>query len=172
MINLSLEIDPSQPVPVKVLRDTAKYLLALSGAAVVQEIEEPKKPVIEKPIEKIETPVNTNDPEIDSEGVKWDYKVHSSRKLKTPDGRWKAKRNIEVQPNTPLPVMNIPAPPPQAPAEDLLGKFMSLVTDKIVKGKMTHNDLAKFLNENGIADVPSIQNYPHLLPELIRKIEV
>jgi len=171
-LSIVITIDTVSPVDVKDLRNTAKYLLALSGASVVQEIETPREK-LEQPI-----PVEVNiipptaaapELELDTDGKPWDYKLHSSTKAKNKDGRWKLKRNIEQ--NAPV-EQPIAAPTPVPPPEDLLGKFMGKVTERIVSGKMTHNALSTFLRENGIPDVPSIQNFPHLLPDLIKKIEV
>jgi hypothetical protein len=157
-LNIVITIDSVSQNDVKDLRDTANYLLALSGASLAQVVEVP-----------FVTDENRKSPssDVDADGITWDYKIHSSTKAKNKDGRWKLKRNVEPEVATPAPVV---VPPP--PAEDLLGKFMSKVTEKIVSGRMTHNSLSAFLSSNGIPDVPSIQNFPHLLPDLIKKIEV
>lgn len=192
MINITLEINPHQPMPVKILRDTAKYLLALSGASVVQEIEDGEELTevkkvhqeLRETVGRPSAPSVTSNEEVDIDGKPWDYRFHSSKKTKTMDGRWKLKRNVEqvgtmteqamVQAGM-IPAAPVVPPPPALPIpaahpEDLLAKFMGKVTEKIVSGQMTHQILGAFLKEHGIPDVPSIQNYPHLLPELIKKI--
>lgn len=186
-IDITIRINPAEPLPVSLLRETAKYLLFISGANLVQEQEakndtvnndgninlsvgsdgssEDVRKTVESPVPEWHNPQLANN-ELDIDGKAWDYKMHSSKRTKNQDGRWKVKRSTDSAVKTVA--EQAPTPPP---AEDLLGKFMSKVTEKIVAGKMTHAVLANFLRENGIPDVPSIQNYPHLLPELIRKIE-
>lgn len=92
-----------------VLRETAKFLLALAGDHLVAEqdmpvtvthVQEPESYIVGE-----EVPENSYEPEVeaitfggnekDIKGLPWDHRIHARTRTKTADGAWKLMRGVD-----------------------------------------------------------------------------
>lgn len=192
-INLKIEQDF---IPINLCTETARYLLALAGiqdaTAFIKSRGDNNHDVASDNGHSINESDNdrNNNPitsvphdgvEVDVIGVPWDYRIHSSSKNKTADGKWKMKRNIsektaeKINENNKTalaaPKLDAPVVPPPPVQIDLFPKFMTIITEAISRGKTNHLAINKMLQNYGIPDVISVNLRQDLIPVLITEIE-
>lgn len=181
-VEIHMKIEPDF-VPVNLYIETARYLLALAGV---------NQPGLEKKncdtifnfgVSTDESDSNGDNSnvvmpavELDSAGQAWDYRIHTSNKTKTLDGKWKMKRGINDKLVSKVTednktALEAPVIPPPPISIDLFPDFMKLATSKISEGKLNHLSLVQLLQQKGIPDIPSAKIRPDLIPILISEIE-
>lgn len=173
-IELHLKIEPDF-VPANLCIETARYLLSLAGVKSFEfDKEKQNADVVNHGgrTDEFSDRGNTNNLnlDLDSEGLAWDYRVHSSSKTKTAEGKWKMKRNVPekiIVEATKNNKSTLEAPPPP----DLFPEFMKTATAKISAGKLDHLSLAKLLQARGVPDISAVKVRQDLIPEFIRDIE-
>ena len=176
-IELHLTLEPDF-IDSNLCAETARYLLALAGVKHVEEIFEKEKQNADGVnhggcADESSNRGNTNNlnSDLDSEGLPWDYRIHSSAKTKTAEGKWKMKRNatdkiIADATKNNKAVLEAPSSLP-----DLFPDFMKTATKKISEGKLDHLSLVKILQAKGIPDIPAVKIRQDLIPEFVRIIE-
>lgn len=199
-VEIHMKIEPDF-VPVNLYIETARYLLALAGVKPYEPEKKNCDNIFNFGISTNESDSNGDNSNIETPAVEldsakqaWDYRIHTSNKTKTLDGKWKMKRGVgdklinkvtddnkaALEASIPNPTVNedchnvtfetrvIPPPPPSI---DLFPNFMKIATSKISDGKLNHSALVTMLQEKGIPDIPSIKIRPDLIPILISEIE-
>lgn len=135
----------------------------------------------------------TGGPELDSDGLPWDSRIHSETKNQNKDGTWRVKRNTDPAlveqvkaelraalsaPVPPAPPAEAPpAVPPAPPSDDLppvsFAGFVQAVTKKQAAGLLTVQEVNEVCAKHGLAQMPLLVNRLDLIPaiyEELRKI--
>jgi hypothetical protein len=111
------------------------------------------------PEEPDDAPVPYAPGEVDSQGVLWDERIHSSSHAKNKDGTWRARRGLkDVAPPVATAPPDIPAPPavpdaappPVAAPMMPVGEVISRITAAMASGKITQADLVAACHARGL----------------------
>ncbi len=170
-MRISIEFEPDF-IPVNLMRETARYLNALAD----------QKSIDQKSDETpIEVELTSSSPELDSAGDPWDARIHSSKKTKTADGRWKLMRGADPAMVSKLrasevettPLQAAPPPPPQRDAAQDTHKYNDLV-NKIaaltLSGKLSHMQVLEILRSEQLENLPALAAHPELIDTVSKKI--
>jgi len=105
------------------------------------------------PEEPEDAPVPYTPGEVDSQGVLWDERIHSSSHAKNKDGTWRARRGLKdaAPPDIPAPpAVPDAAPPPVAEPVMPVGEVISRITAAMASGKITQADLVAACHARGL----------------------
>lgn len=140
----------------------------------------------------------TGGPELDSDGLPWDSRIHSETKSHNKDGTWRVKRNTDpalveqvkaelraamsapVPPappaeTPPAPLAEAPpAVPPAPPSDDLppvsFAGFVQAVTKKQAAGLLTVQEVNEVCAKHGLAQMPLLVNRLDLIPAIYEEL--
>ncbi len=130
--------------------------------------------------------------ELDSEGVPWDSRIHSSSKNKVEGGRWRAKRGVDdafanqikadlrramnapgvvpvQQPAAPTPPTGAP-PVPAPTGASLATALSSELMPYVMQRKISGNDIQAACVECGLTGFTDLNNRPDLIPVVRQKL--
>lgn len=139
------------------------------------------------------------DTKLDSEGLPWDARIHSGKKSKTSDGKWRLVRGItpemvqvvkselratmaipapapQVPPTpasipVPTPMPPVPPAPTAIPGSVLFAGLINLVTESIGRGKLTQEKLIEVCRSEGLPSLPAANSRPDLIPAIEAKLK-
>lgn len=123
---------------------------------------------------------------LDNDGLPWDARIHSSKKTKTPDGKWRLMRGVNLEtvqvvknelratmnlPPAPVKTAGVamPVPPPPASANVSAALFAALVnkvTAALGAQKLTQAQLVQVCQSVGLPNLPAAGSRPDLIPNI------
>ena len=134
---------------------------------------------------------------LDSEGLPWDSRIHSSSKAKNADGTWRIKRNSDkefvagvvaelkkvmaipaptavtspsaVEP--PPTVATVPPPPVAAPAADTLAGLMDYIMERNRLGTLPMATVTHTVKAQGLGSLRDLDTRPDLIPAFKAALE-
>lgn len=127
---------------------------------------------------------------LDNDGLPWDARIHSSKKTKTPDGKWRLMRGVnpetvQVVKNELRATMNLPpapvktagvavAVPPPPPTGNVAAALFAALVNKVTAAlgahKLTQVQLVQVCQSVGLANLPAAASRPDLIPRIDEKL--
>lgn len=130
----------------------------------------------------------TNPAGLDSNGLPWDARIHSSSKEQNKDGSWRIRRNISPElvetvtdqlrgiQKTPLPakvadmVAAIAPLPPAMPVQLTFPMVVKAINEAKVAGKLTEAQVTEILQALGVNTLPILALRPELFQQAVDMI--
>jgi hypothetical protein len=131
----------------------------------------------------------TSPADVDSGGLRWDERIHSSSRAKVADGTWRQKRGVDAalvtaveaelrgaSPAVPAPPLGtiVEAPANMTFAGDTTPKtfpaFVQWVMGYVKAQKITQSEVNEAVKELGLPGLPALTMRPDLIPAAVAKI--
>lgn len=131
------------------------------------------EPIDERQLDLFE-PADPPEPEIDSEGVPWDRRLHADSKAKNVAGAWRKRRGRYADKNADAvrAAMAAPAaiPSPDGHTMDL-ADLMDRVSGPLSEGRLVMSQVFDAIHEVGLKSVSDLETRPDLTPQVWATIE-
>lgn len=128
------------------------------------------EPHVAEPDDEGDGPDNTNPPETDVRGYKWDERIHASSKALNKDGTWRYRRNTEqslidqVEANQKIPdipenmqrPVEVPVPTGEPAVTVTYEQVIAELTEAMKNGKIAPEALPGFYQACGVPDVSGL----------------
>ena len=107
---------------------------------------------------------STDDPELDTAGVRWDRDIHTRTKSRDAQGRWKVKRGLETPP--PPAVKELDMDVYDVTQELTFASLMRRITTAIKDKLVTREDISGLAHAQGMPSIGLVAQKPELLPAI------
>ena len=107
---------------------------------------------------------STDDPELDTAGVRWDKEIHTRTKSRDDQGRWKVKRGLEAPP--PPEAKSLDADVYDVTQELTFASLMRRITTAIKDKLVTREDISSLAHAQGMPSIGLVAQKPELLPAI------
>jgi hypothetical protein len=121
----------------------------------------------------------SKEPELDTDGIPWDKRIHATSKAKLKDGRWRRRRNLDdilfervkqellsTKPERSEPQAPPPPPPPTTDPPMDFGRLMFLATEK----GWDYPKLTKWATDRGLDGILLVMQDRKLFDEVYNEL--